>query len=156
MPSLRSCTLPSLTLTAKMATMSGCYSLTIAQRSIQYNPHQASFWTQRPRPKLFTLWPDSRFPHRQTSSGENGPVHLQLHHPERRSPTGVCPESPALLSIHTRLRVLSQIYFYYQICWWYCGSGPHFQQWWDRLLGWGRETHIMVPRQRSLSEHEQN
>ncbi len=33
MPSLRYCTLPSHTLTAKMATMSGCYSLTIAQLS---------------------------------------------------------------------------------------------------------------------------
>ncbi len=33
MPSLRYCTPPSLTLTAKMATMSGCYSLTIAQLS---------------------------------------------------------------------------------------------------------------------------
>ncbi len=33
MPSLRSCTLPSDTLTAKMATMSGCYSFTIAQLS---------------------------------------------------------------------------------------------------------------------------
>ncbi len=31
MPSPRSCTPPSHTLTAKMATMSGCYSLTIAQ-----------------------------------------------------------------------------------------------------------------------------
>ncbi len=34
MPSLRSCIRPSHTLTAKMATMSGCYSLTIAQLSI--------------------------------------------------------------------------------------------------------------------------
>ncbi len=33
MPSLRYCTPPSLTLTAKMATMTGCYSLTIAQLS---------------------------------------------------------------------------------------------------------------------------
>ncbi len=33
MPSPRSCTCPSLTLTAQMATMSGCYSLTIAQLS---------------------------------------------------------------------------------------------------------------------------
>ncbi len=31
---------------------------------------------------------------------ENGPVHLQLHHPERRSPTRLCPEFPALLSTH--------------------------------------------------------
>ncbi len=58
-------------------------------------------WKLYPSPKHFTLWLDSRLPHRQTSSGENGPVHLQLHHPERRSPTGLCPESPALLSIHT-------------------------------------------------------
>ncbi len=50
---------------------------------------------------------DSRLPHRQTTSGENGPVHLQLHHPERRSPAGLCSESPALLSLHTRLCVLS-------------------------------------------------
>ncbi len=63
--------------------------------------------------KLFTLWLDSRFPHQQTSSGENGPVHLQLHHPERRSPTGFGPESPALLSLHTRLSVFSQLHFYY-------------------------------------------
>ncbi len=107
-------------------------------------------------PKHFTLRLDSRFPHRQTSSGEGRPVHLKLHHPERRSPAGLCPESPALLSLHTWLRVLSQIHIYYQICWWYCGSGPHFQQWWDRILGWGRETHIMVPGQLSLSEREQN
>ncbi len=38
---------------------------------------------------------------------ESRPVHLQLHHPERRSPTGLCPGPPALLSIHPRLRVLS-------------------------------------------------
>ncbi len=37
---------------------------------------------------------------------------LQLHHPERRSPTGLCPESLALLSLHTRLCVLSQLHFY--------------------------------------------
>ncbi len=35
MPSLRSSTRPSHTLTEKMATMSGCFSLTIAQLSIQ-------------------------------------------------------------------------------------------------------------------------
>ncbi len=40
------------------------------------------------------------------------PVHLQLHHPEHRSPTGLCPEPPALLSLHTRLRVLTQLHFY--------------------------------------------
>ncbi len=34
MPSLRSCTLPLHTLTAKMATMSGCFSLTTSQLSI--------------------------------------------------------------------------------------------------------------------------
>ncbi len=39
---------------------------------------------------------------------------------------GLFPESPALLSLHTRLCVLSQLHFYYYICWWYCGSGPHF------------------------------
>ncbi len=59
-------------------------------------------------------------------------------------------------SLHTRLCVLSQLHFYCQICWWYCGSGPHFQQWWDRIVGWGRETYIMVPGQLSLSEREQN
>ncbi len=57
-------------------------------------------------------------------SGESQPVHLQLH-PEPRSPTGLCPEPPAPLSIHPRLRVLSQLHFYCQICGWYCGSGPH-------------------------------
>ncbi len=67
-----------------------------------------------------------------------------------------CVLSPLLYSLHTRLRVLSQLHFYYQIFWWYCGSGPHFQQWWDRILGWGRETYIMVPGQLSLSECEQN
>ncbi len=30
--------------------------------------------------------------------------------------------------------VLSQLHFYCQICGWYCGSGPHYQQWWDRIL----------------------
>ncbi len=62
--------------------------------------------------KHFTLWLDSRLPHRQTTSGENGPVHLQLHHPERRSPARLCPESPALISLHTWLCVLSQLHFY--------------------------------------------
>ncbi len=38
---------------------------------------------------------------------------VQLHHPERRSPTGLCPEPPALFSIHPRLRVLSQLHFYH-------------------------------------------
>ncbi len=32
--------------------------------------------------------------------------------PERRSPTGLCPEPHALLSLHTRMRVLSQLHFY--------------------------------------------
>ncbi len=54
--------------------------------------------------------------HRQTTSGKGRPVHLQLHHSERRSPTGLCPEPPALLSIHPRLHVLSQLHFYCQIC----------------------------------------
>ncbi len=66
-----------------------------------------------------------------------------------------CVLSPLLYSLYTHDCVsLSQIHIYYQICWWYCGSGPHFQQWWDRILGWGRETNIMVPGQ--LSECEQN
>ncbi len=67
-----------------------------------------------------------------------------------------CVLSPLLYSsLHTWLCVLSQLHIYYQICWWYCGSGPHFQQWWDRILGWGGETYIMVPGQLSLSEREQ-
>ncbi len=33
-------------------------------------------------------------------------------HPEHRSPTGLCPEPPALLSLHPRLRVLSQLHFH--------------------------------------------
>ncbi len=61
------------------------------------------------------------------SSGESRPVHLQLHHPERRSPTGLCPESPDLLSLHTRLCVLSQLHFYHQIRWWFFGFGPPLQ-----------------------------
>ncbi len=36
----------------------------------------------------------------------------KLHHPERRSPAGLRSESPALLSLHTRLCVLSQLHFY--------------------------------------------
>ncbi len=36
--------------------------------------------------------------------------------PEHRSPTGLCPEPPALLSTHPRLRVLSQLHLYCQIC----------------------------------------
>ncbi len=63
-------------------------------------------------PKHFTLWLDPRFPHRQTTSGESRPVHLQLHHPECRSPTGLCPEPPAILSLHPRLRVLTQLHFH--------------------------------------------
>ncbi len=41
------------------------------------------------------------------------PVHLQLHHPECRSPTWLYLEPPVLLSIHPRLRVLSQLHFYH-------------------------------------------
>ncbi len=35
------------------------------------------------------------------------------NHPECRSPTGLCPEPPALLSIYPRLRVLSQLHLYH-------------------------------------------
>ncbi len=69
-----------------------------------YSPHQASCQTLRPRPKHFTLWLDSRLPHWQTTSGENGMkigknwMKIQLHHPEHRSPTGLCPE---LYSLYT-------------------------------------------------------
>ncbi len=45
-------------------------------------------------------WLDSRFPHRQTSSGESRPVHLQLHHLNIRAPQG-CVLSPLLYSLHT-------------------------------------------------------
>ncbi len=48
-----------------------------------------------------TLRLDSKLSHWQTSSGESRPVHLKLHHPEHRSPPELCPESPALLSLHT-------------------------------------------------------
>ncbi len=51
--------------------------------------------TTLPRPKHFTLWLDSRFPHRQTTSGESRPVHLQLHHPEHSV------LSPLLYSLYT-------------------------------------------------------
>ncbi len=54
--------------------------------------------------------------HQQTSSCESRPVHLKLDHPERRIPTGLCPESPAIFSLHKRLLVFSQLHFYYQIC----------------------------------------
>ncbi len=37
---------------------------------------------------------------------------FHLLHPEGRSTTVLCPESPALLSLHIRLRVLSQLHFY--------------------------------------------
>ncbi len=57
--------------------------------------------TLTPRPKFFTLRLDSRLPLRQTINGENRAVHLQLHPPERRSPAGLCLESPALLSLYT-------------------------------------------------------
>ncbi len=59
-------------------------------------------------------------------------------------------------SLHPRLRVLTQLHLYCQICWWYCGPGPRFQRWRGRILGWGGETYIMVPGQLSLSEREQN
>ncbi len=75
-------------------------------------PTKLAVKTIRPRPKHFTLWLDPRFPHRQTTSGESRPVHLQLHHPECRSPTGLCPEPPAILSLHPRLRVLTQLHFH--------------------------------------------
>ncbi len=39
-----------------------------------------------------------------------------------------CVLSPLLYSLYTWLRVLSQLHFYYQISWWYCGSVPHFLQ----------------------------
>ncbi len=93
MPSLRSCTLPSHTLTAKMATMSGCYSLTIAQLSIV--PIKLAFkltdlglnsslcdWIQdflTGRPEVVKL-------------GQFTSNSITLN---SRSPTGLCPESPA-------------------------------------------------------------
>ncbi len=47
----------------------------------------------------------------------------------------------------TWLRVLSQLHIYYQICWWYCGSGPHFQQYEtaylvevERLTSWCQDN----------------
>ncbi len=48
-----------------------------------------------------SLWLDSIFPHRQISSGESRPVHLQLHHPEHRSPTALSWVSCSTLSTHT-------------------------------------------------------
>ncbi len=74
-----------------------------------------------------TLRLDPRLPHRQTSSGEGRPVHLKLHHPERRSPAGLRSESPAILSLHTWLCVLSQIHIYYQyllMILWFWASFP--------------------------------
>ncbi len=66
-----------------------------------------------------------------------------------------CVLSPLLYSLYTHDCVSSHSSTYIvKICWWYCGSGPHFQQWWDRILGWGRETYIMVPGQLSFFEHE--
>ncbi len=52
-----------------------------------------------------------------------------------------CFLNPLLYSLYTHDCVLSQLHFYCQICWWYCGSGPHFQEWWDldeveRLTSW--------------------
>ncbi len=59
-------------------------------------------------------------PHRQTSSGESRASSPQnTITPERRSPTGLCPDSPALLSLHTWLCVLSQLPIHHQIRWWY-------------------------------------
>ncbi len=43
-----------------------------------------------------------------------------------------CVLSPLLYSLYTHDPVSCH-------SWWYCGSGAHFQQWWDRILGWGRE-----------------
>ncbi len=51
-------------------------------------------------PKHYTLWLDSRLPHRQTSSGEARPVHLKLHHPDVGAPQG-CVLSPLLYSLYT-------------------------------------------------------
>ncbi len=58
------------------------------------------------------------------TSGENGPVHLQLHHPEHRSPTGLCPESPcSTLSIHTTVCPLTPpplLLHLLMILWFWC------------------------------------
>ncbi len=62
-----------------------------------------------------------------------------------------CVLSPLLYSLYTYDCVsshssisISISFLNCYICWWYCGSGPHFQQWWDCILGWVRETCIIA------------
>ncbi len=113
MPSPRYCTPPSLTLTAKMGNYVRLLFIDYSSAFNTIVPTKLAVKLSDLGPKHFTLWLDSRFPHCQTTSGESRPVHLQLNHPEHRSPTGLCPEPPAILSIHPRLRVLSQLHIYH-------------------------------------------
>ncbi len=108
----RYCTPPSLTSTAKMATMSGCYSSTIAQAFNTIVPTKLAVklsdlglntslcdWIQdflTDRPQVVKV-------------GSSPPTPIT---PEHRSPTG-CVLSPLLYSsIHPRLRVLTSAHFH--------------------------------------------
>ncbi len=91
MPSLTYSTPPSNTLTAAMGTLQGCYSTLFPIKL-------ASKLTDLGLNTSLCDWIQDFLTGRVS---ESRPVHLKLHHPERRSPTGLCPEPPALLSLHT-------------------------------------------------------
>ncbi len=67
-----------------------------------YSPPPSWLLTLRPRPKHFTFcdWIQDFLTARPqvVKVGQFTPP--QLNHPEHRSPTGLCPEPPAILSIH--------------------------------------------------------
>ncbi len=55
-----------------------------------------------------------------------------------------------------RVNITMSAFVIGEICWWYCGFWASFPTMMRPHTGWGRENHIMVPGQLSLSECEQN
>ncbi len=103
----------------------------------------------------FTLWLDSRFHHRQTTSGESRQF-TSNSIPEHRSPTGLCPEPGSTLSTPTTACPLTAplLLSNLRMILWFWASLTNddeaaYLDEVERLTSW-------LPGQLSLSEREQN
>ncbi len=93
----------------KMATMSGCYSLDYSSAFNTIVPTKLDCSTIRPRPNTSLCDWIQDFLTARPQVVKVGQFTIQPPSPlNHRSPTGLCPEPPAILSIYTRLRVLTQ------------------------------------------------